>query len=136
VRAIIFSLFLFACTGDYIDTFWSKDEQVNSCLPSVKYYWGLRGESVYLDDSGAEIIVTENAKCISGHATACINKERNDIQIDAWVMDTKRFCDVVGHEIGHGLGYQHSSTGLMSEYFPLDEEPFILPVYLDRPVGE
>lgn len=128
MRAILVCIFLFACTGDYIDTFWSNDEQVNSCLPSVKYYWGLRGETIYLDDSGAEILVVENAKCKSGHATACINKKRNDIQIDSWVMDTGRFCDVVAHEVGHGLGYQHKCPGLMCDYFPWDEAPFISPM--------
>jgi hypothetical protein len=125
VRAIILSLFLFACTGDYIDTFWSKDEQVNSCLPSVKYYWGLRGETVYLDDSGAEIIVVEE----HAKASACIIKDANTIEIESWILaESDRFCDVIAHEVGHGLGYQHSSSGLMAEYFPLDSSPIILPV--------
>jgi hypothetical protein len=126
VRAIICCLFLFACAGDYIDTFWSKDEQVNSCLPSVKYYWGLRGETIYLDESGAEIIVVEDSDCETEIASACINKKQNNIQIDSWLKETNRLCDVVAHEIGHGLDYQHGSGVMSPSYFP-DEEPFILP---------
>lgn len=129
MRAILISLFMFSCTGDYIDTFWSKDEQVNSCLPSVKYYWGLRGETVYLDDSGAEIVVVE----VHDVADACIIKDSNTIEIESWILEeSDRYCDVIAHEIGHGLGYQHQSTGLMRPSFPLGEEPLILPVSSDR----
>jgi hypothetical protein len=125
VRAIICCLFLFACTGDYIDTFWSKDEQVNSCLPAVKYYWGTRGETVYLDESGMEIVVVEKSIC---KGNACIRKALDRIEVESWIFEeSDRYCDVIAHEIGHGLGYQHSG-GLMGETFPLDESPIILPV--------
>ena len=121
---------MFSCTGDYIDTFWSKDEQVNSCLPSVKYYWGMRGETVYLHESGMEIRVVADSMC---KGNACIRKELDSIEIESWIMkESDRYCDVIAHEIGHGLGYQHQSTGLMRPSFPLGEEPLILPVSSDR----
>jgi hypothetical protein len=131
VRAIWF-IFLFACTGDYIDTFWSASEQVNSCLPSVKYYWGLRGETIYLDNSGAEISIVEDSDCETDTADACINKELRYIHIDSWIKDYNRLCDVIAHEIGHGLDYQHSKKGIMAKEYPLDEEPIILPVSNDH----
>lgn len=136
MRAIICCLFLFACTGDYIDTFWSKDEQVNSCLPSVKYYWGLRGETVYLDDSGMEIRVVDKSFCANPE-NACIDKEIYRVEIPLWMMEeSERYCDVIAHEIGHGLGYQHSD-GIMESTFPFHEEPIIKPpVYLGYPIGE
>lgn len=136
MRAIFLSLFLFAC-NDYVDTFWSKDEQVNMCLPLVKYYWGTRGETIYLNESGAEILVVEDADCVSATSSACINDERVDIQIDSWIFDeSERYCDVIAHEIGHFIGYQHKSHGLMSRNFPLGEKPIILPVSRDRPSVE
>lgn len=136
MRAILICLFLFSCTGDYIDTFWSNDEQVNSCLPSVKYYWGLRGETVYLDDSGAEIAVVEDADCEPESASACLIVSANKIEMDSWIFEeSDRYCDVIAHEIGHGLGYQHGD-GIMSESFPLGSSPLILPVSNDRPIVE
>jgi hypothetical protein len=119
---------LVGCTGDYIDTFWSQDERVNACLPAIKAYWADRGETVYLDESGAEISIVEDSDCETDTADACINKELRYIHIDAWIGDYNRLCDVVAHEIGHGLDYQHSKSGIMAAEYPLDEEPVIVPV--------
>jgi hypothetical protein len=127
VRAIILSLFLFSCTGDYVDTFWSKHEQVNSCFPSVKEYWESQGETIYFDDSGMEIRVKEETFCKDDDATACFDSNFQAIEIESWIFEySDRYCDVVAHEIGHVIGYRDGDEGIMSGHFKFGDPPIIM----------
>jgi hypothetical protein len=135
VRAIIFSLFMFSCTGsmnEYVDTFWSKDEQVNSCFPLVKEYWAERGETIHFDNSGWEMKVVEDSFCLDPR-NACIDYEKKRVEIASWIVDeSKRYCDVVAHEAGHGIGYEHEEEGVMMEALDFFVYPFIMPPVLSQ----
>jgi hypothetical protein len=121
VRAIIICLFLFSCTNDYVNTFWSKNEQVNRCFPLVKEYWESRNHTVHIDESGMEIVIVEVSDCQKGEA--CLKWDEGYIEMERWLTEYDNFCDSVAHEVGHGLGFDHEKQGIMRASINYTEPP-------------